>query len=102
MNGWSSAAVFQLKMDLMALRVSLKLAILYFAAKKQLFQLQKNKISAISVESVQAGQTDDGRKRGIPKTLSVPMAGAGFFQEEEQEPNVIRGLILTLSLHLEL
>lgn len=102
MNGWSSAAVFQLKMDLMALRVSLKLAILYFAAKKQLFQLQKYKISAISVESVQAGQTDDGRKRGIPKTLSVPMAGAGFFQEEEQEPNVIRGLILTLSLHLEL
>lgn len=39
---------------------------------------------------------------GFLKPCSVPMAGAGFFQEEEQEPNVIRGLILTFILHLEL
>lgn len=40
---------------------------------------------------------------GVLKPCSASRAGAGsFLQEEEQEPDAIRGLISTFILHLEL
>lgn len=40
---------------------------------------------------------------GALKPCSASMAGAGsFFEEEGQEPDAIKGLILTFILHLEL
>lgn len=41
--------------------------------------------------------------KGALKPFSASMAGAGsFFEEERQEPDAIKGLILTFILHLEL